>query len=61
MRPPPPRPTGSNAEARFAQWVYDTLIALQNMQAPGTRVNRTTRGVQISAAPARLRQPTTSS
>jgi hypothetical protein len=60
MRPPPPRPVGTSAEARFAQWVYDTLIALQNMQAPGTRVNRTTRGVQISAAPARIPRSTSS-
>ena len=41
IAPAPKRPTGSTPEARFSQWVYDSLISMRPM---GPDVSRTTRG-----------------
>lgn len=40
----PKRPTGSTPEARFAQWVYDELMANRLQDSPDARTMRTTRG-----------------
>lgn len=46
--PTPRRPTGNNAEAQFAQAVWDRLWGAQRvMSVPGAIVNRTTRGVAV--------------
>lgn len=43
----PPRPTGSDAAARFMQWVWDSLQSLRVTDTPGALVNRTTRGFSV--------------
>src|SRR5438105_1963901 len=44
----PRRPTGSSAQARFVQWVWDTLVMHNRAgRAPGAKVSRTTGGVFI--------------
>jgi hypothetical protein len=40
----PPRPTGSNEEARFMQWVYDEILRNRPQQTPNAKTNSTTRG-----------------
>lgn len=45
MVPAPPRPTGANGEARFAQAVWDALWGAQRpSESAGIRTSRTTRG-----------------
>lgn len=47
--PLPPRPTGSSAEARFQQWIWDTISSGQPTvrQVPTAKVSRTTRGMIV--------------
>lgn len=42
----PPRPTGSSAEAKFMQWVWDNMISPLKINDSATiRVSRTTKGI----------------
>lgn len=51
MNPLPKRPAGNSDEARFMQWVWDTLRSLRTQDVPNARVLRTTRGVAIVPKP----------
>src|SRR5580765_1894775 len=42
----PRRPTGTSAQARFVQWVWDTLVLHRRAgRTPGSKVSSTTGGV----------------
>lgn len=45
----PPRPTGSTPQARFEQWVWDSIHQLAPQDAPGVLKSATTRGVMREA------------
>jgi hypothetical protein len=50
----PPKPTGSDSEARFARWTHERLLASRTQDATGSATNRTTRGsVAIPPQPRR--------
>lgn len=42
--PIPRRPSGSDAQSIFMQWVWDSLRALRICETPNTGTNRTTKG-----------------
>lgn len=43
----PPRPVGSNREAQFQQWVYDSISQLKINDSRHIKVKRTTKGVHL--------------
>lgn len=46
----PPRPSGTDSQSYFFQWVWDMIVRwLKEQEAPGTLTSRTTRGVHRSA------------
>lgn len=47
----PPRPTGSTPEARFMQWLWDNWHANVIQDSSSVKVNRTTKGIRLEAAP----------
>lgn len=47
----PKRPTGSDAEAHFMQWVWDSVQALRVNESASIRVSRSSRGVTLSVSP----------
>lgn len=49
MKNIPPRPIGSGADARFFQWVFDSINQLRPGNAPGVLTSETTQGVQRKA------------
>lgn len=51
LQPPPPRPVGSDYEARFMQWVWDSLVRFRLVPGRGTTIQHTTQGVIIEAKP----------
>lgn len=50
----PPRPAGTSREAKFYQWVHDTLLALRPIPTAGAQTNSTTRGFYILGKPEAL-------
>src|SRR5882724_10922148 len=40
----PPRPGGSNSQARWFQWAHDSILSLRPQDVPGAIVHRTSRG-----------------